>query len=168
MANLHGPVRAPMTVAAGKAQVTISFDAWKEGKVAVAHQEMEVAPAAPESRLAAVSDRLQGELIHASKQGTLQGLRFSPDGSRLLAGDAAAGIIQIWDVPSRKPLISIETGKTKAERFGGRGGGPSFALSPDWQKLYAKSGAEVGVWDTQTGRQIDNFPDKFATGIRSL
>src|SRR5262249_20850914 len=59
-------------------------------------------------------------------------------------------------------------GKTKTERFGGRGGGPSFALSPDWQKLYARIGSEVGVWDTQTGRQIDTFQDKSATGIRSL
>jgi WD40 repeat protein len=154
-------------VAAGKAQVTVSFDAWKEGKVAAAHQEIEIAPAAPDTRLAPVSPRLQGELVHASKQGMLQGLRFSPDGKRLVAGDTSAGIIQIWDVASGKPLCSIETEKGKMERGGGRGATP-FALSPDWQRLYAKKGPQVGVWDTQSGRQIDTLQDKLSGGIRSL
>jgi WD40 repeat protein len=111
---------------------------------------------------------LQGELIHASKKGTLQGLRFSPDGKRLLAADAAAGIIQIWDVAGRKPLTSIEVEKTKTKAGGGRGGGAPFALAPDWQRLYAKSGSGVGVWDPQSGRQIDTFQDKQSTGVRAL
>jgi WD40 repeat protein len=157
-------------VAAGKAKVTISFDAWKQGNVAVAHQEMEIVPAVPDPRLETVSSLLQGELIHTNIKGTLQGLRFSPDGKRLLAGDGSAGIIQIWDVGSKKPLTSIEAGKTASERGGGgsRGGGASFVMSPDWQKLYAKNGAEVGVWDPKSGKQIDTFQDKQAASIRSL
>src|SRR4051812_28689325 len=129
-------------VAAGKAQVTVSFDAWKQGNVAAAHQEIEVVPAAPDSRLAPVSGRLLGELSHPNERGMLQGLRFSPDGRRLVAGDTSAGIIQIWDVASRKRLLSVETEKRKTERGAGRGAA-SFALSPDWQRLYAKKGSQV-------------------------
>jgi WD40 repeat protein len=129
---------------------------------------MEIVPAAPDPQLAPVSSRLQGKLSFPNKKGMLQGLRFSPDGKRLVAGDGSAGIIQIWDVADRKPLTTIETGKAVTERGGARGGGASFALSPNWQKLYAKTGAEVGVWDPQSGKQIDTLQDTQMTGIRSL
>lgn len=43
-----------------------------------------------------------------------------------------------------------------------------FALSPDWQKIYAKNGADVGVWDPQSGKRIDTLQDKQQTSIRSL
>jgi WD40 repeat protein len=154
-------------VAAGKAQVTVSFDAWKEGQVAAARQEIAIEPATADSPLAPVSERLVRELIHTNQQGTLQGLRFSPDGKRIVAGDTSAGIIQIWDVASGKPLTRIETGKAKMGKGGGRGGS-SFVLSPDWQKLYAKKGAQVGVWDPQSGRQIDTLEDKQAGAAQSL
>lgn len=147
--------------------MTISFDAWAEGNVAASHQEIEILPAAADSRLATVSPRLARELIHANKQGILRGLSFSPDGQRLAAGDASAGIIQIWDVASGKPLTRIETEKAQTERGGGRGIA-SFALSPDWQRLYAKKTSEVVVWDPQNGKQIYTLQDKRSGGIRSL
>jgi WD40 repeat protein len=153
--------------ATGTAQVTVSFDAWKQGNVAAADQEIEIVPAPPDTRLAPVSGRLQRELIHPNKQGMLQGLRFSPDGTRLIAGDLSTGIIQIWDVASGKPLVSIEAETSKMERGAGRGGAP-FALSLDGRRLYANHGSRVGVWDTQSGRQIDTLQDKQARGIRSL
>src|SRR5262245_12220465 len=97
-------------VVAGKAKVTISFDAWKQGNVASVQQEMEIVAAAPDPQVATVSSQLQGELTLPSKKGMLQGLRFSPDGKRLVAGDPSAGIIQIWDVAKKKPLTTIEAG----------------------------------------------------------
>src|SRR5262245_25321618 len=155
-------------VVAGKAKVTVSFDAWKQGNVASIQQEMEIVPAAPDPQVATVSSQLQVELILPGKKGMLQGLRFSPDGKRLVAGDGAAGVIQIWDVANKKPLITIEAGKTTTDRGGERGGGASFALSPDWQRLYAKAGADVGVWDPQSGKQIDAFQDKQMSNVRSI
>jgi WD40 repeat protein len=148
--------------------VTVSFDAWKQVHVAPARQEIEIVPAAADPQVATVSSQLQGELILPNKKGTPQGLCFSPDGKRLVAGDASAGVIQIWDVASQKPLTRIETGKTTTERRGARGGGAFFALSPDGQKLYANTGIEVGVWDPQSGKQIDKLHDERLTGIRSL
>jgi WD40 repeat protein len=149
--------------------VRVSFDAWKQGNVASAQQVMEIVPAAPDPPLTTVSSQLEGELILPNKKGMLQGLGFSPDGKRLVAGDGSAGVIQIWDVASRKLSISIEAGKITTERRGGgRGGEASFALSPDWQKLYAKNGAEVSVWDPQSGKQIDTLQDKLMTNVRSL
>ena len=154
-------------VGAGKAQVTVSFDAWKEGKVAAAQQEIEIVPAAPDTQVAPVSARLQRELVHVNNKGLLQGLRFAADGKRLIAGDTSAGIIQVWEVASGKPLASIEAEKSKMERGAGRGGA-SFVLSQDGQRLYAKKGAQVGIWDTQSGRQLDTLQDKRSRAIRSL
>jgi WD40 repeat protein len=53
------------------------------------------------------------------------------------------------------------------ERGAGRSGA-AFVLSPDGQTLYAKKGSQVGIWDTQSGRQIDTLQDKQSRGIRSL
>jgi WD40 repeat protein len=78
----------------------------------------------------AVSSRLKGELIHPNRTGVLQGIRFSPDGKRLIAGDYPGGLVAVWDVESGKQLSSIETG------YGYRSGDGYFFLTPDWRKLF--------------------------------
>jgi hypothetical protein len=71
----------------GTATITIAFDAWKTGNVApTRHQVAIVAPRAA-LHLEPVSSRLCGELIHPNKTSTLVGLRYSPDGKSIAAGD---------------------------------------------------------------------------------
>ena len=47
----HGPVRVPEEAGSGKAKVTFSFDAWKEGKVAPSTVELPIETAAEKPAL---------------------------------------------------------------------------------------------------------------------
>jgi hypothetical protein len=60
----------------------------------------------------------------------LEGLRYSPDGKRIIAGDYPGGVIQVWDVDTGQQLTKIETG------YGYRGSAAYFFLTPDWQTVY--------------------------------
>lgn len=118
-----------MTIGVGKAQAFISFAAWKEGDVAPSKQEIEIVPPLPGPKLAAVSSRLQRSLIHPNKSAVLYGLRFSPDGKRLVAGDYPGGVVQVWEVAAGKQLAKIDTGPVRrAIDF--------FEISPDGRTLY--------------------------------
>lgn len=155
----------------GNAQVTLSFDAWKEGKVASSHHQIPVVAPKVVRDLAPVSTRLVKSLVHPSRSGTLVGLRFTPDGKRLIAGDYPGGVVVLWDVASGKQLAQIETG------YGYRSSSDYFCLSPDWKTLYVphekskttrveKDGkkmtrwdfsGDVRAWDLATGRLRHTF-----------
>lgn len=155
----------------GTAQVTLSFDAWKEGKVASSHHEVPVVAPKVVRDLASVSTRLVKSLVHPSRSGTLVGLRFTPDGKRLIASDYPGGVVVVWDVASGKQLAQIEAG------YGYRPSLDYFCLSPDWKTLYVprekskttrieKDGKKmtrrdfsghVRAWDLATGRLRRTF-----------
>jgi eukaryotic-like serine/threonine-protein kinase len=96
--------------------------------------------------------RFEGSrLTLAGHQGTVSGVRFSPDGSRL-ASAGADGIVRIWDFSTRRELL----------RLGGHGAGfNAVAWSPDGTRLAGCTGpvdtarkalpGEVLVWDARTG-----------------
>src|SRR5438132_1451119 len=116
-------------VGAGIAKVTVSFDAWKEGKVASTKHDVPIL--LPKSvKLAAVSPGLKRELIHPNKGSVLYGIRFTPDGKRIIAGDYPGGIVALWDVETGKRLTTIETG------YGYRGTADYFFTTPDWKTLF--------------------------------
>jgi hypothetical protein len=127
-----------------------------------------VAVVAPKSalKLEAVSTRLKGELIHPNKTGTLVGLRFSPDGRQLVAGDYPGGVVVLWDVAAGERLSTIEAD------YASRGSTEYFFLSPDWRTLFVprekrkyemverdgkrlirwEMDGNVRAWDLATGR----------------
>ena len=82
---------------------------------------------------------------------TMQSVVFSPDSSRLLAGDSL-GQIQIWDTSDWKLLDRIQTPQAQVN---------ALAISPDGKRLYAGSATagtgRVTVWDMLTRQQIDRF-----------
>ncbi len=82
-------------------------------------------------KLQAVSKRLKGELIHPNKRGDLVEIWFSPDGKRLIAGEYPSGVVQLWEVDTRKQLTMIETG------YGSQANHAYFQVAPDWQTLYS-------------------------------
>jgi WD40 repeat protein len=147
--------------------VVVSFDAWKEGQVAPAHQEIDIVAAASNPKREALSPRLKAELIHPHKQSSLGGLRFSPDGRRLLASASPSGIVSIWEVETGKVLATIETGPVETGR-GNAARTTPFHLSPACTRLYARKGPAVGVWDTETGRLIDTLQPESRRGVRSM
>jgi WD40 repeat protein len=98
----------------------------------VAPTYQEVAVVAPQRAvtLETVSPGLKGELIHANRNSTLVGLRFSPDGKRMLAGDYPGGVVVIWDVTTGKRLTTLETGYEDRSTY------DYFFISPDWRRLF--------------------------------
>jgi WD40 repeat protein len=160
--------------------VTISFDAWKEGKVApTVHQ---LAVIAPRRKLALedVSLRLKGSLIHANRQSQIVGIRYSADGKRLIAGDYPGGVVQLWDVESGRQLVKIETG------YGYRSTDDYFFLSPDWKSVHTwrekriptriekdekriihwKFEGEIRGWDLASGEPQNTLRQTPMRGIR--
>ena len=134
------------------AKLTIAFGAWKEGKVSPSLREVAIVlPKQSNIKLAAVSPKLLRELIHPNKTCAPHGLRFSPDGQRIIAGDYPGGIVAVWDVETGKRLVAIETGS------GGRGSADYFFITPDWQTLFVSQPGQ---------RRIDKVEKNGKTAIR--
>jgi WD40 repeat protein len=135
----------------------------------------------PGPRLLPVSSRLKQELIHPNRTAYLTGIRFSPDGKRLIAGDYPGGMVLLWELPAGKQASAIDTGyRARSLDY--------FSLSPDWQTLYAPHAqskterlerdgkrllqwtckGEVRAWDLATGRLRRTFQHQPPRGIVSM
>jgi WD40 repeat protein len=125
----------------------LTFDAWAAGRVAPAVVEVPVVAPNAAPKLEAVSKRLDGELTHPGTKETLLGVRFSPDGRRLAAGDYPGGAVSVWDIASGRVLTTIQTGR--GDVYTGL-----FELSPDWQTLYATWGKRDYLPVEQDGKKL--------------
>jgi WD40 repeat protein len=130
------------------AQVTIAFDAWKEGHVAPSRHEVPVLVPKTVVKLEPVSSRLKGELIHPNRTHPLWGIRFSPDGKQLIASDGGGGLAVIWDVVTDKELTRIETG------YRSRFNGDYLYLTPDWKTLFVPRGNRKAKFVEQGGKRL--------------
>jgi WD40 repeat protein len=129
-----------------------------------------------------VSSRLKGELIHPNKTGGIANIEFSPDGKRLLAGDYPGGVIALWDIASGKRLTTIEAG------YGYHATLRYYAVSPDWQTLFAwrekhkverveqdgkrmnrwTFGGEVRVWSLEDGKLLRTYKRQPQSDVRVM
>jgi WD40 repeat protein len=147
--------------------VTLTFDAWPDGRVAPTTHPITVHPARPGPKSEPVATNLVATLIHPDRKSTIGQLAFSPDGSKLFASGYPSGTVQIWDAATRKELRRIDTPP------GFRGSMRYAVLTTDWKTLYvAASGRKIGsvekdgkavprveytgglrVWDLGTGEE---------------
>lgn len=124
----------------------------------------------PGPPLEPVSSRLKASLIHPNRGGVLNGLSYSPDGQRIIAGDSPGGVIQTWDAHTGAQLTKIEAGY-------GRDYSEYFFLAPDWQTVYVPRGerrhsrferdgkelirwefdGDVRAWDLTRGELTETF-----------
>lgn len=161
------------------AEVTISFDAWKEGLVAPTRHQVAVVALQSNRKLEAVSPRLTREYIHPNKTAGLARVLFSPDGKRIIAGDYPGGVVVAWDVATGKQLVAIETG------YGFRGSSEYFFTSPDCLRLFVSRekrkyerveqegkrlfrwefDGNVRAWDLGTGQLKKTFKHEPARNI---
>lgn len=128
--NFDGPVRVAENVGTGMAAVTLSFDAWSAGKVSPTTHLVPVSPAGAVAHTEPVAPNLVASLAHPDRKANLAMVEFSSDGSRLFTAGYPSGIVQIWDVASRKEVRRIDTPR------GYRGTSQYALLSNDWKTLY--------------------------------
>jgi WD40 repeat protein len=159
----------------------VAFDSWPQGHVLPTIGEAAVIAPNSTIKLEAVSSRLKGELIHPNRTSVLEGIRFSADGKRLIAGDYPGGVVVVWDVVSGRQLTTIETG------YGYRGSLDYFFLTPDWRTLLvARMGkrkyerleeqgkpkirwtfnGDVRAWDLASGQVVRTYQHQPPRGMR--
>jgi WD40 repeat protein len=152
----------------------VEFSAWKAGQVSPSRQEIAITvPRQRGIKLEPISPRLKKRLPHPNAGSTIVGLRYSPDGKRIIAGDYPGGVVQVWDAETGKGLTRIETGPRQNTH-------EYFFVSPDWKTIYAamkprdersvewieKDGkklarwrfrGEVRAWDLDSGQVLASF-----------
>jgi WD40 repeat protein len=144
---LEGLVEAPEEVGVGTAVVALSFDAWAAGRVAPAVVEVPIVAPKAGPQLESVSKRLLGELIHPGKAGTVHGVRYSPDGRRIVGMDDATHAIVVWAVASGRAVTNINT------RRDGRVTGDYF-VTPDYETVFAAGTRRDYEPLEQNGKQL--------------
>ena len=181
--NLYGDVAVPEGVGIGKARVSVTLESWPGAFVAPTTHDVAILSAKPGPKLEPVSTRLKSKLEHVHPDGGIVAIQFSPDGSRLVAGDYPGGIIHTWDLATGKRLVTIDAGE------GYRGSMEYFAVSPDCKTLYAprdgknrfekiaKDGKKlfrvdyddaVYMFDLNSGELVRKWKDDPPRGIRGL
>lgn len=158
------------------------FDAWKEACVSATRHEMPVLPHKPGPKPEPVSSRLRQELGHPHRASNLTGLRFAPDGKRIVAGDYPDGLVAVWELPAGKLLQTFETGPSYGS------GLDYFVVSADFRKLYTwwqkrdmeqlqqgsklliRSTFDSGVraWDLESGLQARTYKHHPPRGIQTM
>lgn len=124
--NFHDGVRLREDAPLGEATVKITLDDWLGGAAAPTTHKVQVVEPKFQFTLEPISPRLKRSLMHTSRHGMIVGIRYSPDGTRIVAGDYPGGVVQSWDVETGNSLGTLETGP------GYRGSYNYFHLTPDW------------------------------------
>jgi len=91
-------------------------------------------------------DAASGKEIITFKGPEVSNVAFSPDGTRLASG-SKHHTIKLWNAGSDKELTTLK-GHTDEVW--------SVTYSPDGTRIYSKAGSEEIVWDSKTGRPIEN------------
>jgi WD40 repeat protein len=141
---LHGPVRVPDEAAQGIAKVTLSFDAWNDGRVTSAQLEVPIVVWELKA-----SDPLRATL--AGHSSAVWSMAISPDGRTLAAG-STLGQVKLWDVTTRQERATLQSPADSSSY--------TLTLSPDgqtvavgyWQQNRLKVSGEVKLWDVATGK----------------
>jgi WD40 repeat protein len=149
-------VRVPETAGSGIARITVTFNAWREGQVASSHHQIPVDFPKQDMKLEPVSARLRREFVHPNRTNSLVGLRFSPDGARIIAA-SESGSLAIWEVASGKEVRILETGSRLHE-------GGHFIVSSDCETLVVRQTTMTTQRVEQDGNQLTRY--QFDGGLR--
>jgi WD40 repeat protein len=131
---------------------------------------VKVLPRKPGPKAEPVASSLAASLMHPDRRAVHWVVRFSPDGDRLFTeGGLPAGVVQLWDVRSRKEIRRIEMPPRNAR---------AILLTPDWKSLYVpvqdrqvkpveqngkkrrqiQYAGQVRVWDIASGKERKPLP----------
>jgi WD40 repeat protein len=116
-----------------------------------------------------ISLNLIASLRHPERKASVATVAFSPDGARLFTAGYPTGIVQVWDLASKKEVRRIDTPP------GYRSSAQYALLTPDWKKLYVpvdkrsvkqferdgkkryrvEYAGKTRVWDVASGKEKD-------------
>lgn len=100
------------------------------------------------AKLWEITDSGARELLTlAGMSDAIVGVAFSPDGTRVMAGDNAISAVKIWDVSLN--------GDAEWRNVPGTPTASAVAFTPDGRRLVVSSGGRsVTVWDVRTGKGV--------------
>ncbi len=167
--NFFGPAKVQENAKAGTATITLSFDAWTGAKVAPSTHTVTLLPARTRPKDEPVAKNLIASLANSDRKASVTRVMFSPDGTKLFSSGYPSGIVQIWDVASKKQISQILTPS------GYRGTDEYALLDADWKTLYVPIekrtttrididgkkayrfdySGEIRVWDLASGKMIE-------------
>lgn len=124
-------------------------------------------PAKPGPKSEPTAPNLIASLVHPDRTANVTTVQFSSDGAKLFTSGYPSGIVQIWDVESRKETRRFDT------PAGYKGSAEYALLSPDCKTMYVpvvirkvktieKDGkqihridhsGEIRVWDVDSGKE---------------
>jgi len=84
-----------------------------------------------------------------AKVGIASGLAFSPDGARLVTGDAGFQVLRVWDVANASEVGLVKCGKSVAW---------NVAVLPDGKRaVSAGAGKSLCIWSLADGTELKNI-----------
>jgi len=127
-----------------------------------------------------VAPNLIASLIHPERKANVTGIQFSPDGARLFTSGYPSGVVQFWDVVSKKEIRRIETPP------GYKASADYALLAPDWKTLYVpvekrsvkpferdgkklyriEYSGQIRIWDVDSGKEKDPLMPTAGSGPR--
>lgn len=134
---------------------------------------IEVLPAKAGPKVEPVSALLAATLVHPERKASIGQVHYSADGKKLFLAGYPSGIVQVYDVESKKELRRLETPK------GFRSSMEYAFPNGDWKTLYVsderarkvvpvetegkkdyriEQTGHVLVWDLETGKTKDSLP----------
>jgi WD40 repeat protein len=161
--NFDGPVRVSETTPAGKAAITLSLKTWKGVAVSSTTHDLTVLPVKPRPKVEPISPNLIASLVHPDRQASVLGIKFSQDGSQLFATGNPSGIVQIWNLASKKEMRRIDTARGRND----------VLVTPDWKTLFVpvekrtvkqfesdgkrrsrvEESGKIRIWDVPSGKE---------------
>jgi WD40 repeat protein len=110
-----------------------------------------VLPHKPGPKPEPIAPNLIASLVHPDRKAHVWGAAFSPDGTRLSAYGYPSGIVQIWDVASKREIRRIDT------PAGPRGSMEYALLTPHWDTLYVPAAKRAIKAFERAGKVLRRF-----------
>ncbi len=130
--------------------MVLSFENWKGAKVNPTTHAVAVLPVKGGPKAEPTSPLLVATLVHPDRKASIGQVKYSNDGKRLFASGYPSGVVQLFDVETRKELRRIEGPK------GYRGSMEYALLTPDWKTLYVTDEKKRKVVPVETDGKKDH------------
>jgi WD40 repeat protein len=143
------------------AKVALSFDAWKEGRVAPADVEVSVI----------VHDVKESPELLATLRGhggAVGSVAFAP-GGKTLASATTQGEVKLWGLAGKKERASLDSGLGHSYRLAFSPDGTTLAVAHTrWDEKHTRYSGGVVLWDPATGKEKARLQHSPQRGVSQI